>query len=148
MTFSIEVHWAGPEPCLPEERVQAAAVAALEDGGRPDLALSIVFVPEAELTRLHLERLGDPEPTDVMAFDLGDDAGPAGELYVSVDRARDVASELGVAPERELLLYVVHGTLHLCGHDDHEPADIARMRAAEARVLRVLGLETDPERHG
>ena len=144
----IEVHWAEEDPCLPEERVREAARAALREGGRPGIGLSLVFVSEVELTRLHLERLGDPEPTDVMAFDLGEDAeGPAGELYVSVDRAREVASELDAPLERELLLYVVHGVLHLCGHDDHDAEDVREMRAAEARVLRELGLATDPERH-
>lgn len=143
------VAWAQGAALLDDERVLGAAAAALEEGGRPGLELSIVFVGEAELCRLHAECLGDPEPTDVLSFDLGDEGGgPAGELYVSVDRAREVALELGVATERELLLYVVHGVLHLCGHDDHRSRARARMRAAEARVLERLGEPLDPERHG
>jgi probable rRNA maturation factor len=99
-----------------------------------------VFVSDAELARLHAEHLDDPSPTDVMAFDLGEEGGgPAGEVYVSVERARAVARERELAPEAELLLYVVHGCLHLCGHDDHEPRARARMRAAERAVLTRLG---------
>jgi probable rRNA maturation factor len=135
-----EVSWAvrGPR-LLSAAEVRAAVTAALAHGGRPELLLSIVFVSDAELARLHAEHLDDSSPTDVMAFDLGvEGGGPAGEVYVSVERARAVARERGLAPEAELLLYVVHGCLHLCGHDDHEPRARARMRAAERAVLARL----------
>jgi len=59
---------------------------------------------------------------------------------VSVDRAREVAEERGLTWEREVVLYVVHGTLHLCGFDDHEDEDREAMRGAEAAVLARLGL--------
>ena len=86
--------------------------------------------------------------TDVMSFDLGDDEnGPAGELYVSVDRARAVAAERGVSLERELTLYVVHGALHLCGFDDHEESERERMRGAEREVMERLGFPPDDLPH-
>jgi probable rRNA maturation factor len=97
-------------------------------------------VTDRELARLHGERLGDPSPTDVMAFDLGPGKGVAGEVYVSAERARRVSRERDEPPERELALYVVHGCLHLCGFDDRRPRDRARMRAAERSVLSRLGL--------
>ena len=54
------------------------------------------------------------------------------------DRARAVAAERGEDAAAELRLYLVHGALHLCGYDDREPAERARMRAAEAAVLSRL----------
>lgn len=145
---AVAVAWTVERTGLSTRAVREAVAAALAEGGRPGLELSIVFVGAEELRRLHEERLGDPEPTDVMAFDLGEEGpGPAGELYVSVDRAREVAAELGVPTERELLLYVVHGVLHLCGHDDHDPRAAGSMRAAEGRVLERIGQPRDPRRH-
>ena len=136
-----EVSWTVPGPrLLSEAEVRAAVTAALAHGGRPELQLAIVFVTDAELSRLHRRTLGDPSPTDVLAFDLGQqEAGPAGEVYVSVERARAEARARGISPEGELALYVVHGCLHLCGHDDRRPAARARMRAAERAVLSRLG---------
>jgi probable rRNA maturation factor len=136
-----EVHWTVPGPRLLSEReVQAAVAAALEHGGRSELHVAVVFVADAELARLHARHLGDPRPTDVMAFELGEEGGgPGGELYVSVERARAEARARALAPEGELALYVVHGCLHLCGHDDHAPRARARMRAAERTVLARLG---------
>lgn len=138
-----DVTWTVPGPrLLSDAEVVAVARAALEHGGRPGLHLAVVFVSDRELARLHDESLGDPSPTDVLAFDLGESgAGPAGEIYVSVARARAEARARGLAPEDELALYLVHGCLHLCGHDDREPRARARMRAAERAVLARLGLE-------
>lgn len=135
------VSWNVPGPRLLSEReVRAAVTAALEHGGRPGIQVAVVFVGDRELARLHARHLGDPGRTDVMAFDLGEEGGgPAGELFVSVERARAEARARDLPPERELALYVVHGCLHLCGHDDHAPRARARMRVAEREVLTRLG---------
>ena len=103
------------------------------------MELGIVFVDDATLARMHAEWLDDATRTDVITFDLGDDVhGPAGELYVSTERARDVAARRGLDVVREHLLYVVHGALHLGGFDDHQPRERARMRRAERAVLASL----------
>lgn len=139
----LEVSWTLPGPrLLSEAEVRAVVSAALAHGGRPKLQLAVVFVSDLELARLHGRYLADPSRTDVLAFDLGQrGAGPAGELYVSVERARAEARTRDLAPEGELALYLVHGCLHLCGHDDRQPGPRARMRAAERAVLSRLGYE-------
>jgi len=140
-----DVSWtlAGPR-LLSDAEVRAIASAALEHGGRPELELAVVFVSDAELARMHASHLGDPSPTDVLAFELGElGQGPGGEIYVSVERARAEAKLRGLPPERELALYVVHGCLHLCGHDDRAPRARARMRSAERAVLARLGFANE-----
>lgn len=143
--MAVEVTWDAGPPLLPDAAVARAVEAALEHGGRPGLAIGVVFVDDATLAGLHGDWLDDPTETDVMAFDLGEDGGGlAGEIYVSVDRARSVAAERGIALESELALYLVHGGLHLCGFDDREPVARRRMRAAESAVLAQLGLARSP----
>ena len=61
-------------------------------------------------------------------------------MVASAETARREAAARGLAPEDELLLYVVHGVLHLLGFDDHAPADRRRMRAAERKALRAAGV--------
>ena len=134
------VHWAvSGRRLLSEREVRATVAAAMEHGGRPGLRVEVVFVADRALARLHARHLGDARPTDVITFDLAGGAGAEAELYVSVQRARAEARARGLAPERELALYVVHGCLHLCGFDDRAPRDRARMRRAEAEVLERLG---------
>ena len=140
--------WSVQPAVLPEEEVERVVEAALQHGGRAGIEIEVVFVDDDTLTEIHARFLGDPTPTDVITFDLGEEEhGAAGELYVSVDCARREAEERGVELQRELALYLVHGALHLCGFDDHEPADRAAMRAAERAVMRALDYPEDSSPH-
>lgn len=113
----------------------------------PPGELSLVFLTDPALARLHADFLADPTVTDVITFE-GDPAhGVAGEICISVDAAlRHTASRPSAkAPlpratfSAELFLYVVHGWLHLAGYDDLRPAKKRIMRRAEARALRLVG---------
>ncbi len=148
LSAAVEIAWDGIRRFAPDDEVRRAARAARKFGKRADLGLSVVFVSDAGLARLHARHLGDPTHTDVITFDLGDDlGGPGGEIYVSAACARKTARKRSVAARRELSLYVVHGVLHLCGYDDRTRDDRVRMRAAETRVMRTLGWEDDPNPH-
>ena len=146
--MAVDVHWewVGEQP-LTDEAVAAAVEAALVHGGRAGIEVVVIFVDDPTLADLHARFLNDPSVTDVMSFDLGEGPGPAGEVYVSVDRARERAQVRGVDLTRELCLYVVHGVLHLCGFDDHVESDRAAMRAAEGVVMTSLGHPSDDAPH-
>jgi probable rRNA maturation factor len=118
-------------------RVLDASAASL-GGGCPPGELSVAFVTDGALARLHMRFLGDPAPTDVITF--GGDAGhaSAGEICVSADAAARRAGRGQAALSRELALYVVHGWLHLAGYDDRDARSRRSMRAAEARAMRIL----------
>ncbi len=142
----------GDDLPLSDARVAEAVATAAADQGLDALGLDVVFVSAAELAEIHGTFLDDPTETDVITFDLRDpdlldEAGPDGELYVSLERASSEARLRGVPLERELLLYVVHGVLHLCGLDDREEADRSSMRAAERRVMERLGFAPDQGAH-
>ncbi|MEO5957899.1 MAG: rRNA maturation RNase YbeY [Opitutaceae bacterium] len=115
----------------------------------PPGELSIVFLTDPALARLHADFLNDPSPTDVITFPGDPALGLAGEICISADAAvRQVGPELRVgrppsvdAFNRELTLYLVHGWLHLAGYDDLVPAKKRAMRRAEARALAVLQRE-------
>jgi probable rRNA maturation factor len=103
--------------------------------------LSLSLVDDREIADLHGRFSADPTPTDVLAFPLGDgSAGPAGEVIVSVETAAREARARGLAVRNEVLLYAVHGVLHLRGYDDHAPADARRMDRRTLALLRALGV--------
>lgn len=151
--MTVEIAWDVPPEArstlgIGDAEVTAACLAALRVGERVGLELSVVFVGDETLCELHERFLDDPSPTDVLTFDLSDPGeGPAGELYVSLDAAHRRAAEFGLTVDNELLLYVVHGTLHLCGFDDHDEDERRAMRAAEVRALEAVGVEIDAARH-
>ncbi len=114
----------------------AAAPSALHPV--PPGELSVAFLTDAALARLHATFLADPSPTDVLTFAGIPALGQAGEICVSADTARAFAAGHRHDLSEELTLYIVHGWLHLAGHDDRQPEQKKRMRAAEARALTLL----------
>lgn len=92
----------------------------------------------ADMGRLHAAFLDDPAPTDVITFDGDPALGSAGEVCVCADVAHEYSRDHGGTFARELLLYLVHGYLHLAGYDDVRPAWKRSMRAAESRAMRML----------
>jgi probable rRNA maturation factor len=112
----------------------------LASAGNTVRSVSVVLGDDAMLAALHERYMADASPTDVLTFDLRDDeAGPIeGEIVVSVETARRQARRRRIEAGRELLRYVIHGTLHLVGYDDRTAVERRRMRAAEDRVLALL----------
>jgi probable rRNA maturation factor len=139
------------------------ANAARFRGGCPAGELSLVFLTDSALAKLHATFLDDPSITDVITFAGSPDMGTAGEICVSADAAlrqaglrpgssRTRKRLAGLSPgsrsdptksddfdySGEVLLYVVHGWLHLAGFDDRKPAKKRTMRRAEARAMKLL----------
>jgi probable rRNA maturation factor len=104
----------------------------------PPGELSLVFLTDDALARIHADFMDDPTPTDVITFEGDQAAGLAGEICVSADTAAAYVRASGGDFAAELTLYLVHGWLHLAGYDDLWPDRKRRMRAAEKRALRVL----------
>jgi len=116
-------------------------------GGRPVAALNVAIVDDAQIARLHQEYMDDPSPTDVLTFDLRDDADdPAveGEIVVSADTAYREARRRRLQPSEELTRYIIHGVLHLLGLRDATPQERRRMRREENRILDLLSGRAAP----
>ena len=107
-----------------------------------DLEVSFVVIDDERMAELHERYTSETGPTDVLSFPLADEPVRIGEVLVSVDTARREAAARGHPAYDELLLYAVHGLLHLVGYDDHSPADRRKMRHAERRALTALGLRS------
>jgi probable rRNA maturation factor len=113
-----------------------------------DLAVHLVGARAmAGLNQLHLSHEG---PTDVITLDYSmgygtsgaaneSAKGPAGEIMVCVDVAAEQARRFQATWQTELARYVIHGILHLQGHDDQSAAGRRRMKREEGRLLKELG---------
>jgi len=120
--------------------------AALEAEGR-DADLSVALVGNEEMAALNERFLGRSGPTDVLAFPYGDEGGlVSGEIVVNAELALRQAEGRGHSATDELLLYLVHGALHLLGYDDRAPAGRRRMRERERQVLSGLGRKIESRR--
>ena len=129
---------------FPEELLERAARAVLEYETQ-DGELSIVLTDDARLQELNRDYLGIDAPTDVLSFPASETdpqtgARYIGDILISVPRAQSQADAAGHTLESELQLLVVHGVLHLLGHDHADPKEKKRMWRAQAEILKSLDL--------
>jgi probable rRNA maturation factor len=122
---------------VPRKRIDelVAHVAAAERTRLAEVDVAVVGAEEmAALNRRHLGREG---ATDALSFDLSESpASPLiAQLVVCADAAVREARGRGLPPQHELMLYVIHGLLHLMGYDDGDARSAARMHAREEELL-------------
>ena len=127
------------------ERAAKAALARPAASEFPDAELTIVLTDDMRLHELNRDYLGHDAPTDVLSFPASETdpetgAHYIGDILISVPRAQAQAEAAGHPLESELQLLVVHGVLHLLGHDHAQAEEKARMWKAQAEVLERLGL--------
>ena len=110
--------------------------------GRTHADISIALVDDATIHAVNRQHLQHDWPTDVITFSLSepDDPTLAAELVVSAEMAAHTAAASGTDPQAELILYIVHGLLHLCDYDDRADGDARAMRRREAETLARLGI--------
>jgi probable rRNA maturation factor len=142
MPYSIAIADQQQRLTIDGARLRKAVRQVLKDAGVAAAEISVALVDDPTIHDLNRRYLGHDEPTDVISFVLEQgESRLAGEVIVSTDTAVAAAARLGWAAEDEVLLYVIHGTLHLVGHDDQDPGSLAAMRQAERRYLAPFGLE-------
>ncbi len=135
----IHVEVANQQTLLPvdTERLIRVARAIVAEFGPDSAELSLTIVDDATIHELNRQYLQHDYPTDVLSFPLEqDEQHLEGEVIVSAETAQRVAAEYDWSADEELLLYIVHGMLHLVGFDDHEEADRAAMREQEERFIK------------
>jgi len=109
------------------------------------MELSIAIVDDQQMSDLHQEFMNISGTTDVLTFDLSDDPTDfevlEGELVLCTDEASRQAASRGHQTRDELLLYALHGLLHLMGYDDHNDEDYKTMHQREDELLTKAGFD-------
>ena len=130
--------------------IQRTVLAALIHQDVPPVAVTVVVSDDTALQDLNNRFRGVDAPTDVLAFPnqpqgLFDDADGQplylGDVVVSYPRAEEQASQAGHSVMPELQLLVVHGVLHLLGHDDQSGPERTLMWETQEAILSSLGVE-------
>lgn len=142
--IAIDVAVEGTRLAVSRERVREAAAVVLKAEKVRAALLSFAFVDARAMARLNREHLGHAGPTDVISFGFapsGVGAPVVGDIYICPEVARENARAHGSGVREELLRLVVHGTLHVLGHD--HPVDASRTSSAmwkrqERLLARVL----------
>jgi rRNA maturation RNase YbeY len=106
--------------------------------------LSVALVGDAAMAELNLRHRGKRGPTDVLSFSLLEGAHSEyrgallGDVVIDIEQAARQARRLRRPLDEELAKLVIHGVLHLLGHDHEEAAEARRMRAEERRLWQLV----------
>lgn len=129
--------------------------AAALEGIDPGSELSVSFITNAEMQEINRDYRGKDTPTDVISFameELGEgemdikiEGAPRllGDILISVERAKEQASDYGHSEERELGFLAIHGFLHLLGYDHLEVEDEKEMTKKQEEILQSFGLRRE-----
>jgi len=136
---------------FPVALIEGAALSVLKHQKESlEVNLSVVLTDSRRLRTLNWDYLGIDAPTDVLSFPASESDGSEtdpetgaryiGDILIYVPYAAKGAKKAGHPLEAELQLLVVHGVLHLLGHDHARPREKARMWKAQREILTQLGL--------
>jgi probable rRNA maturation factor len=128
VTLIVDVSSDGVRSPIALGRVREIALAVLRSERVRDALVSIAFVSSREIARLNKRHLRHTGPTDVISFGLraarnGHRQPIVGDIYIAPDVARDNAARFAGGVREELARLVVHGTLHVLGHDHPQGTD-------------------------
>ena len=149
-----------------QEQIQDLLNVAAARIGKENKEMAVTFVDNARVHEVNLEYRGIDRPTDVVSLeykpedtivfdeeDLEDNPELAemledfdayiGELYISIDKAREQAADYGHSYEREMGFLAVHGFLHINGYDHYTPEEEAEMFGLQEEILTAYGLTRD-----
>ncbi len=123
---------------VPRKKLAALATFIAQAEGVRLSQVDLAVVGDSEIATVNKDWLSHRGPTDVISFDLSDGggAGLSCQLVICGEAAVREAAARGLRPQHELMLYVVHGLLHMMGYDDLAIRPAARMHARQDELLK------------
>lgn len=97
--------------------------------------INYIFCDDEYLLEINKQYLDHDYYTDVISFDYTEEGLIAGDIFISIDRVKENASNLGISFEEELKRVVIHGVLHYCGYKDKNPIEEEIMRSKEDETV-------------
>lgn len=113
-----------------------------------NVLFNIIIIDNEEIHKLNKEYRGVDRPTDVISFALEDDdtfmkteIRILGDIYISIDKAKEQATSYGHSLKRELSFLTIHGILHLLGYDHMKEEEEKEMFSLQERILDEYGIK-------
>jgi probable rRNA maturation factor len=128
-----------PDQLTDERIADLVSFALIEEQAEGSWQVAVAFVDALEIRLLHQEFMDNPESTDILTFPYDDSEITGGDIAICVPVAEAQAAEYGKTPAEELAFLILHGLLHLTGHDDTAEIDRRAMLARQESILTSWG---------
>jgi probable rRNA maturation factor len=141
---NVDINAEGVEPPSWREGAVSFINRVLSLLGLDNWELSVLFCDNSYIQNLNSRYRGRDEPTDVLSFFLGENAGKRylpGDIVISLEALEENAASFKVTPDEELRRLLIHGILHLSGMDHVSNAPEEPMLKKQEALLRKLGPE-------
>ncbi len=124
--------------------LKATICTLLKAVGEPESAISVTIVDDGAIREINREHRGKDKPTDVLSFPLEPEPFSQerllGDIVISIDTARRQAADYDAPVQREIYRLLIHGLLHVLGHDHVEPQERDVMEREERRLADSIGM--------
>ena len=121
-----------------EKKVADWLLSVLRNEGVEAQSVDYSFVDKKQMIKINKKHLNHNYLTDVLAFNYSEDSTIQGDVFVSEEMVRANAQEYAQSFSDELMRVMLHGLLHLCGHNDKTPEQQNRIRDLEDKYLKLL----------
>jgi len=121
-----------------EKKVADWLLSVLRCEGAEVQSVDYSFVDKKQMIKINKKHLNHNYLTDVLAFNYSEGSKIQGDVFVSEEMVRANAQEYAQSFSDELMRVMLHGLLHLCGHNDKTPEQQNRIRALEDKYLKLL----------
>lgn len=136
----LNYHIEGHSP-LPGDQIKALAAAITSRVAiKKPTNIGVSFVDEKSMRQLNKHYAGDDYATDVLSFEYKENPESIGDIVICSELAKKQADQFSVSYESELILLLLHGSLHLLGHDHQDSAQTASMEHLQSDIMKLLKL--------
>lgn len=113
----------------------------IESEDKTEGEINYIFCDDEYLHQINVKYLNHDELTDIISFDYTMGNLISGDIFISIERVKENASDYGVTFENELLRVMSHGILHYCGYKDKSEEDSKVMRSKEEEKIKLFHVE-------
>ena len=124
-----------------EEAIASWLSAVIVSEKKKEGEINYIFCDDDYLHKINLEYLNHDTLTDIISFDYTVGNELNGDIFISVERVQDNATDFNVSFEEELKRVLVHGVLHYCGYKDKDEESESLMRSKEDEKIAMFHVE-------
>ena len=128
-------------PKIPKRKIAAWVKLVAQNYGKKIGEIAYIFCDDEKILEINKQYLKHDYYTDIITFDYSEKDKISGDIFISLDTVKSNSEKFNTLYDNELYRVIIHGVLHLCGHNDKTPEEEKIMREKEEEALLQLKID-------